>query len=476
MPSARPEFELSSCPKGYSFDQDKATTPDKTLATAASRLQLIEGLSYALRERQHELGECAFSFAVEGSGYFQNGKGLTREQAQASGIMEYIERYSWLNFDYASRPGYQMTSQQELRRAGVATVKPEYFFCNMIDASPYADLVDECLRMPLRWVYGQSLISGEPYAYPLNWNNMMQGSNGLAAGNTFEEAILQGLCEVLERENFYRFLIEEREPRLVDTASLEHPLLLSTLAKMQEHGFKMTVLDLSGDLGVPCFLARGLTADRSNRLTRDGIGLGCHPDPQKAMIRCLSEYVEGYTQQKNRFEANPRIARMADQSMSVKQMGFVPNYNIGMYLRHKSVVTLAELPNLCRDNIKEELDHIVDLLRGRGYEVVVVNKTHRTLEVPVVRVFVPGMRISFSAPLYTPREVMAACYCEADLHERAEPHFRAALEEDPDNKRLMNNSFTAWRVNKQLQQHGVRAFFAGDYLAHIKRQIKTTTS
>ena len=61
--------------------------------------------------------------------------------------------------------------------------------------------------------------------YPLNWHNILFTSNGLASGNTFEEAIVQGLCELVERENVYRLFVERRVAREIDPDRAWHDIL-----------------------------------------------------------------------------------------------------------------------------------------------------------------------------------------------------------------------------------------------------------
>ncbi|MDK2796108.1 MAG: thioglycine synthase, partial [Archaeoglobaceae archaeon] len=57
-------------------------------------------------------------------------------------------------------------------------------------------------------------------------------------------------------------------------------------------------------------------------------------------------------------------------------------------------VELKELPGFSTDDIKEDIEKTLSLLKKRGFErVVVVNLTRKELGIPTVRVIVPGLEV-----------------------------------------------------------------------------------
>jgi len=88
----------------------------------------------------------------------------------------------------------------------------------------------------------------------------------LAAGNTLEEAILQGFFELVEREAFaiwwYNWL---RLPE-VDVESFGDEYLASAREYYRRLHRDMWVLDVTGDLGIPVFVALSRRTDAEAEL------------------------------------------------------------------------------------------------------------------------------------------------------------------------------------------------------------------
>jgi len=134
----------------------------------------------------------------EGISYY-NGKGLTRAAAEAGALMEAVERYSGEDCDLP----VVSADRAEMERHG-ATVDPDEIIIPR--AAPYHP------QTRLEWVEGFDLLSDRPTCVPLNavvcpyapspGHRMIYfaGSNGLASGNTLEEALCHALCEVVERD------------------------------------------------------------------------------------------------------------------------------------------------------------------------------------------------------------------------------------------------------------------------------------
>jgi ribosomal protein S12 methylthiotransferase accessory factor len=111
-------------------------------------------------------------------------------------------------------------------------------------------------------------------------------SNGLCGGNTVTEALLHGLCEVIERDSCLRSDQARFEPErtvILDTVSARPGRLL--LERFTRAGMELQVVDMSGPTGLPCFEA-WLDHPEGPALTR---GSGCHPNRSTALVRALTE-------------------------------------------------------------------------------------------------------------------------------------------------------------------------------------------
>ena len=136
--------------------------------------------------------------AGRGISYY-NGKGATRAQAKASAMMEAVERYS---AEECHLPVSE-ASYERLRNSADAVDPRE-----LMAPRSGGDLI----TLGLEWVLGYDLIADRPRYVPLNavvtpyrpstapstWDS---STNGLASGNTPEEAVCQALCEVIERDS-----------------------------------------------------------------------------------------------------------------------------------------------------------------------------------------------------------------------------------------------------------------------------------
>jgi len=107
-------FHLDSALKQYTYDQDKSLDPKMTYKKA------FQALEKTFPEKEISLkviNAKDFNIYDFGDGsLMSHGKGATQEQSKASAIMEFLERMSWLHFDYKNAPGHQKTSFNNLNQ------------------------------------------------------------------------------------------------------------------------------------------------------------------------------------------------------------------------------------------------------------------------------------------------------------------------------------------------------------------------
>ncbi|MFF3404322.1 YcaO-like family protein [Streptomyces sp. NPDC002659] len=108
-------------------------------------------------------------------------------------------------------------------------------------------------------------------------------SNGLASGNTAEEAISHGLCEVLERDALARAGTSWRGRRL-DLAGVDGSCA-ALLERFTAAQVSVAVRDIGDLAGAACFEA----VIWSRSLPFCFTGSGCHLDAQVALSRALTE-------------------------------------------------------------------------------------------------------------------------------------------------------------------------------------------
>jgi ribosomal protein S12 methylthiotransferase accessory factor len=226
------------------------------------------------------------------------GKGITRELADISAIMESIESF------HSERvpPPAIIASVMELRRASRRFIHPA-----SLTPLPGASFRDD--DAPIGWIELEHLPSGETVLVPRHYLSMdttqprtetatrglMVTTNGLASGNTVEEALVHGIYELIERDSefgYERLPPAERRSRRVDIASVRglssHVDQLISL--LEEAGMAMGIDAMHSKLEVPCFMARiGAKGAPDPMLAK---GRGAHPLPEIALSRAITEAVQ----------------------------------------------------------------------------------------------------------------------------------------------------------------------------------------
>ena len=112
-------------------------------------------------------------------------------------------------------------------------------------------------------------------------------SNGLAGGNCLEEAVLQGLLELVERDAVSLWWYNRARVPAVRLSAAIHPFVLDALDLYEGLGRAVWALDLTTDLGIPTVAALSARADEGPEDIT--FGFGCHPDPAIAIRRALTE-------------------------------------------------------------------------------------------------------------------------------------------------------------------------------------------
>jgi len=229
------------------------------------------------------------------------GKGATAEQGEASGLMEAIERYSGIfqgdeirarrRFtDFA--PGDAISPNDVLlysaaqargvpapaSGAGEAPAMAPFDRSAEIEWSPVWSLRDKRFRyVPTSLLY---FFYGGPAAFAAD-------SNGCAAGNTREEAIVQGFLELVERDAYAIWWYNRTRQPEIDLDRFEDSYVRDLKSQLVDSGRKLWVLDITSDLGIPAYVA--IVHWMQNGQENIEFGSGAHFDPRIAMLRALTE-------------------------------------------------------------------------------------------------------------------------------------------------------------------------------------------
>jgi ribosomal protein S12 methylthiotransferase accessory factor len=229
------------------------------------------------------------------------GKGLTHAAAKASAFMESAE--TW-HAESVALPMRYLSRRDLAAQAAVVE----------IDSLPLSKHGGYHPDRPILWVEGRDLATGDPVWLPLELVGadftdpppagsgcFAATTNGLASGNSLTEAIAHGLYEVIERDALSLWRLRGGPAfatTRIDPASLTGEAVASVMERFDRAGMDVGIWDATSDIGVPvfqCVIAEREAALGDGDLFDAELGSGCHPDPEVALVRALTEAAQART-------------------------------------------------------------------------------------------------------------------------------------------------------------------------------------
>jgi ribosomal protein S12 methylthiotransferase accessory factor len=219
-------------------------------------------------------------------------------------------------------------------------------------------------------------------------------TNGLASGNHPLEAIEHGLCEALERDAVAMCQLEGPAGLLahkVDEASVHDPDCKALLTQMHEAGLAVAIFDLSLHAGVPTFQVAAIDAEDRPSWRRLGAfwGYGTHLSADIALARALTEAAQSrLTIIAGSRDDNPYgiYSQIASDEMAARVRETI--------FRPPPRVQLADSPSRASESFEGDIEALIEAVRRLGLEqVVVVDLRKPELDIPVVKVIVPGLEV-----------------------------------------------------------------------------------
>jgi oxazoline/thiazoline synthase len=391
---------VRSCDGGW-----RVRTPEETFRAYGHEVSPLTGIVHAMRcdpigsgrppvclATYHHPIELSWAGKLRGHGLRRSaGKGRTLAEARAGVLCEALERYSGVfrgdeprvqarldsldapailpnQCQHFSNAKFQGREAWNARAEEGSWVPPRFDPATLIDWTPLRSISHERQTFaPTAYCYyGYAPTTGEPCC--------RADSNGTAAGNTLEEAILHGFLELVERDAVALWWYNRVQRPAVDLGAF--PNALRRLAGKLDDG-TMQILDLTTDLRVPVFAALSKTASDSGAELR--FGFGAHLDPEIALSRALTELAQlhasrGYV---------PDVAVVHSSSTDAAFLT-AGNAKLPPPRWDGSVVPRAD--------IRAGLRSCLEIAHARDLDVLVLDQTRGDVGLPVVRVVVPGLR------------------------------------------------------------------------------------
>ncbi len=315
------------------------------------------------------------------------GKGISPVQARASALCEAVERYAaFYQGDEAVRiaPASQLDARH-IPPSALACFSDSQKARLDTDRPPHAVLPRGDGAQPAWWVPAWSLTADARCYLPLSFclahapaesqQHVTWTSNGCAAGNTAEEAILQGLLELVERDAAAIWWYGRIARPAIDLDSLP-----AESRQRLSHScgplWSYWLLDITHDFGIPVVVAVG----RHQRTGDWAVGFGCSLDRALACERALTEMGQLIAAAKSfAVETTP-----AQQSPAfLLPLAETPP------IRLSGVDTPGAAPASLY--IADAIARCVDTARRLGLEVIVFDHSRPDIPLRTLKVVVPGL-------------------------------------------------------------------------------------
>jgi ribosomal protein S12 methylthiotransferase accessory factor len=331
------------------------------------------------------------------------GKGLDHVAARVSAAMECVEI---AHAEQPARP-LRFESYAELREVAevvdVSTLPParNSLFTperKLLWIEAYDLLRGASVWVPYEMVHTDATVPWMPGS-----GAFLASTNGLASGNNLAEAVLHGLCEVIERDALamWEFSGEEFQAATrLDLSTTSDPVVGELLERYSRAGISVMAWDITGDVGIPvvqCVIF-DTGADPLFKPMPAAFGAGCHPSRVVALTRAMTE------------AAQSRLTVIAGSRDDFGRARYrttqdpeALEYNRGLVTEQPAVLPFGSLPTWTSETVDGDLRRVLDLLRGVGVpQVLAIDLSIEGMPVSVARVIVPVLEGPTESAAYLP--------------------------------------------------------------------------
>lgn len=412
----QPQHTIADNLGGY-----RTVSPEETLQKYKHHVSAITGVVPYVKEYHPVEDVPIYNFgsgknlALQSSSLFwlnlhlrsaNGGKGKTAIQAKTGALCEAIERYSLMyqgetytveatynDLEHAMHPNtcmlYSDDQYQDRERINNESTKfysliPIPFDVDEImDWTPVYSLTQKEFKyLPSCYCYAQYPAADEKrlYAYP--------DSNGCAAGNTIEEAILQGFLELVERDAAAIWWYNRVQYPAVALESAQNPYINQMIAYYKSIHRSLYVLDITTDFRIPVFVAISHSLEESDK---DKIlyAFGAHVDADIALERAvieLNQLLPVVMSENGSYLTTDQVfidwldtAMLRDNNYLIPQEGEEKNMH-------------TDYPQLCNATVYDSVQFCIQAAKKLELETLIIDLTQPDIGLPVAKVIVPGLR------------------------------------------------------------------------------------
>jgi ribosomal protein S12 methylthiotransferase accessory factor len=334
------------------------------------------------------------------------GKGLSHQLAKCSGIMESLEIYH----------AETHVPKTEILKLAECVNDSRFPTLTSLPLKPTGVIGED---FQIEWTPAKNLGCGSASFLPWELFDLdftkpkrkdslfFSSSNGLASGNSIDEALLHALCEVAERDQVTLWLLRRsclvrQIPSKIDLNTVDDPEVISLLDACERAGLAVYLWSCIGDLKIPTFKCAVADRTGSTPFQQRAGGSGAHPIKSIAATRAITEALQSRL---------THIAGSRDDAYWHDYEGNIPSNTSNASTSHdyydsEESIDFGSIKSLSDSHeITTMLTSLINSLASRGLNNILwIDLTREKLNVPIVFLCVPGLEYSPPDEWFVPNE------------------------------------------------------------------------
>lgn len=349
----------------------------------------IENLSSVDGNQYPVYGSMSASTISEKIFSYHGGKGQTNKQARNSALGEALERYSSRKFNYDE---LLLCSERDM-------LEKHLSFLRLSELYPFSS--EKLHLKEVEWCKGENKTNGNKIYIPANvvyfpyeaepeLHFTIQSTTGLASGVTIDDAILQGLLELIER-HYYTIAFKTN-----DTQLIIKDILFETNNPQLEELQKQFIfhLTLLNEAELNCFVVHCVLEYKFDDQPKYTHGSGAALDLRTAIYRAIFEALQLRTSQLILFETD-QIYDEVNLAYLKWAEGIEQDY-FEILLNNKgrdSVKVVDDITKKLRPvNIIDSCSSLINQLEHKGIEVYSIDLSRKDVPLKCVRILAPKLQ------------------------------------------------------------------------------------
>lgn len=338
-----------------------------------------------------------------------SGVGLNDQEALTSCLGEAVERYSWLSL---SPERVILSTESHISKEAIPVEKAGFLIPRDLS---YDEVFGKLKNVKIPWLEGKSLLDDSKVLIPaidfyphLLPNKEMEKwtistTSGIAAGDTFSDACLSAVYEIIERDAVMQFWYRMRSGQERYAIKNQCEGIEQIFNKCKIISLKLRIINITTELGIPCCFAF-LYRDKIDK-ELFASGAACRLSDREAAKKSLLETaamwnslsaIKSYRQPLDPSEASlgfPNINNFEDHAFLYSHSWAKEGYKF-LFSVPYTVQRRFKGSKIKNKSSKEKLEFVVKRLHNKGYNTFVIDITPddvRSLGLYVVKVIIPGL-------------------------------------------------------------------------------------